>query len=124
MRERRAFHAANLMNRGEIWLVNLDPTIGSEIKKTRPAVIISSDLVGILPLKIIVPFTDWKDRYTSASWMVRIEPDQQNGLSKLSAADGLQVRSISHQRLVKRLGVLAPIQVAQIVQAVVNVLQR
>jgi mRNA interferase MazF len=124
MRERRAFHAANLMNRGEIWLVNLDPTIGSEIKKTRPAVIISSDLVGILPLKIIVPFTDWKDRYTSASWMVRIEPDQQNGLSKLSAADGLQVRSISHQRLVKRLGVLTPIQVAQIVQAVVNVLQR
>ena len=112
------------MNRGEIWLVNLDPTIGSEIKKTRPAVIISIDLAGILPLKIIVPFTDWKDRYTSASWMVRIEPDQQNGLSKLSAADVLQVRSISHQRLVKRLGTLTPIQVAQIIQAVVNVLQR
>ncbi|MBI5962580.1 MAG: type II toxin-antitoxin system PemK/MazF family toxin [Chloroflexi bacterium] len=112
------------MNRGEIWLANLDPTIGSEIKKTRPAVIISSDLVGILPLKIIVPFTDWKDRYATASWMVRIEPDQQNGLSKLSAVDGLQVRSVSQQRLTKRLGVLTPIQVAQIVQAVVNVLQR
>jgi len=112
------------MNRGEIWLVNLDPTIGSEIKKTRPAIIISSDLIGILPLKIVVPFTDWKDRYASASWMVRIEPDQQNGLSKLSAVDGLQIRSISHQRLVKRLGILTPIQVAQVVQAVVNVLQR
>ncbi len=112
------------MNRGEIWLVNLDPTVGSEIKKTRPAVIISSDLVGILPLKIVVPFTDWKDRYTTASWMVRIEPGGQNGLSKLSAADGLQVRSVSNQRLVKRLGILTPIQVAQIVQAVVNVLQR
>ena len=112
------------MNRGEIWLVNLDPTVGSETKKTRPAVIISSDLVGILPLKIIVPFTDWKDRYTSASWMVRVEPDPENGLSKISAADGLQVRSVSHQRLVKRLGEITPIQVAQIVQAVVNVLQR
>jgi mRNA interferase MazF len=112
------------MNRGEVWLVNLDPTIGSEIKKTRPAVIISSDLVGILPLKIIVPFTDWKDRYTSASWMVRIESTEQNGLSKLSAADGLQIRSVSQQRLVKRLGILTPIQIAQIVQAVVNVLQR
>jgi len=112
------------MNRGEIWLVNLDPAIGSEIKKTRPAVIVSSDLVGILPLKIIVPFTDWKDRYAAASWMVRIEPDQQNGLSKLSAADGLQVRSVSQQRLVKQLGVLTTIQVAQIVQAVANVLQR
>lgn len=112
------------MNRGEIWLVNLDPAIGSEIKKTRPAVIVNSDLVGILPLKIIVPFTDWKDRYAAASWMVRIEPDQQNGLSKLSAADGLQVRSVSQQRLVKQLGVLTTIQVAQIVQAVANVLQR
>lgn len=112
------------MKRGEIWLVNLDPTIGSEIKKTRPAVIISSDLVGILPLKVIVPFTDWKDRYSSAAWMVRIDPDDNNGLSKPSAADGLQVRSLSQQRLVKRLGVLTPLQVAQIVQAVVNVFQR
>jgi mRNA interferase MazF len=40
------------MKRGEVWLVNLDPTIGSEIKKTRPAVIISSDLMGILPVKL------------------------------------------------------------------------
>lgn len=112
------------MKRGEIWLVNLDPTIGSEIRKTRPAVIISSDLVGILPLKVIVPFTDWKDRYASASWMVRIDPDENNGLSKTSASDGLQVRSVSQRRLVKRLGVLTPLQVAQIVQAVVNVLQR
>ena len=112
------------MKRGEIWLVNLDPTIGSEIKKTRPAVIISSDLVGILPLKIVVPFTDWKDRYASAAWMVRVDPDDNNGLSKPSAADGLQVRSVSQQRLVKRLGTLPSLQVAQIVQAVVNVLQR
>jgi mRNA interferase MazF len=112
------------MKRGEIWLVNLDPTIGSEIKKTRPAVIISSDLVGILPLKIVVPFTDWKDRYASATWMVRIDPDENNGLSQPSAADGLQVRSVSQQRLVKRLGTMPPLQIAQIVQAVVNVLQR
>jgi mRNA interferase MazF len=112
------------MKRGEIWLVNLDPTIGSEIKKTRPAVIISSDLVGILPLKIIVPFTDWKDRYETAVWMVRIDPERNNGLSKPSASDALQVRSVSQQRLIKRLGALTPFQVAQIVQAIVNVLQR
>lgn len=112
------------MKRGEIWLVNLDPTMGSEMRKTRPVVIISSDLVGILPLKIVVPFTDWKGRYESASWMVRIDPDEANGLSKSSAADGLQVRSISEKRLVKRLGMLSPIQIATIVQAVVNVLQK
>ena len=112
------------MQRGEIWLVNLDPTIGSEICKTRPAVIVSSDLVGILPLKVIVPFTEWKDRYEQAPWMVRIEPDKGNGLSKFSAADALQIRSVSQQRLVQRLGVLSSIQIARIVQAVMTVLQR
>ena len=112
------------MQRGEIWLVNLDPTIGSETRKTRPAVIISSDLVGILPLKVIVPFTDWKDRYNQAPWMVRIDPDQQNGLSKPSAADALQIRSVSQQRLVQKLGILPSIQVAKIVHAIMTVLQR
>lgn len=112
------------MQRGEIWLVNLDPTVGAEIQKTRPAVIVSSDLVGVLPLKIIVPLTEWKERYSNASWMVRIDPDDQNRLSKSSAADGLQVRSVSLQRLVKKVGSLTPTQVAQIVQGILNVLQR
>lgn len=54
------------MHRGEIWLVNLEPTIGAEIKKTRPAVIVNDDAIGILPLKVIVPITDWKDHYAAA----------------------------------------------------------
>jgi len=112
------------MLRGEIWLVNLDPTIGSEIRKTRPAVIVSSDLVGILPLKVVVPFTEWKERYAQAPWMVKINPDGQNGLSKLSAADALQIRSVSQQRLAQKLGTLSSIQTAKIVQAVMAVLQR
>src|SRR3989304_1378828 len=112
------------MQRGEIWLVNLDPTVGSEIRKTRPAVIVSSDLVGILPLKVIVPFTEWKDRYDQAPWMVRADPDEQNGLSKPSAADALQIRSVSQQRLVQKLGAISSMQVAKIVQAVMSVLQR
>ena len=112
------------MQRGEIWLVNLDPTIGSEIRKTRPAVIVSSDLVGILPVKVIVPFTGWRDRYGQAPWMVRIDPDEQNGLSKSSAADALQIRSVSRQRLVQKMGTLSSVQVATIVQAIMTVLQR
>ena len=112
------------MQRGEIWLVNLDPTIGSEIRKKHPAVIVSSDLVGILPLKVIVPFTEWKIRYNQASWMVRVDPDERNGLSKSSAVDALQIRSVSQQRLVQKLGVLSSIQVEKIVQAVMKVLQR
>jgi mRNA interferase MazF len=112
------------MHRGEVWLVNLDPTIGSEIRKTRPAVIVSSDLIGILPLRVVVPLTEWKDRFTTAPWMVRVDCDEQNGLSKTSSADGLQIRSVSEQRLVKRLGNVSDIQIEQIVKAVYNVLQR
>ena len=38
------------MRRGDIWLINLDPTVGAEIKKTRPAIVVSDDAIGILPL--------------------------------------------------------------------------
>lgn len=92
------------MNQGEIWLINLDPTIGAEIKKTRPAVIVNDNTLGRLPLKIIVPLTDWKKNYNIAPWMVRINPDNLNKLKKISAADCFQVRSISEQRFVKLIG--------------------
>jgi mRNA interferase MazF len=78
------------MRRGEVWLINLDPTIGAEIRKTRPAVIVNDDAVGLLPLKVIVPITEWKDRYGVAPWMVRLDPNPVNGLDKLSAADAFQ----------------------------------
>ncbi len=42
------------MFRGEVWLVNLEPTINSEIRKTRPCEIVNDDAIGVLPLKIIV----------------------------------------------------------------------
>jgi mRNA interferase MazF len=45
------------MRRSEIWLINLDPTVGAEIRKTRPAAIVSEDAIGILPLKVVVPIT-------------------------------------------------------------------
>jgi mRNA interferase MazF len=92
------------MRQGEIWLINLDPTIGAEIKKTRPAIIVNDDSLGKLPLKIIVPLTDWKQRYEVAPWMVKIEANSRNGLTKNSSADCFQIRSISEKRFVKRLG--------------------
>ena len=92
------------MRQGEIWEVNLSPTVGAEIKKKRPAVIINDDAIGILPLKVIVPVTAWKDRYDGAIWMVRIEPDSENNLKKLSAIDTFQIRSISTKRLIRKIG--------------------
>jgi len=94
------------MKQSEIWLINLDPTIGAEIKKTRPAVIVNDNTLGRLPLKIIVPITEWKENYYIAPWMVKIEPDNQNKLDKTSAADCFQVRSISELRFVRHIGML------------------
>lgn len=93
-----------MIKRGEIWLVNLDPTIGQEIKKTRPAVVVSSNSIGKLPLKIIIPITDWKPSYAGYPWMIHIEPDKQNGLIKKSGADTFQIRSVDQARLAKKLG--------------------
>ncbi len=95
------------MKQNEVWLLNLDPTIGAEIKKTRPAIIVSDNSLGKLPLKIIVPITDWKERYEIAPWMIKIEPNSKNGLTKESSADCFQIRSVSQDRFVKRLGVIS-----------------
>ena len=94
------------MRQGEIRLVSLDPTIGAEIKKTRPVIIVNDNTLGKLPLKIIVPVTDWKERYSIAPWMVKIVSDKRNKLTKDSTADCFQIPSISEERCVKKLGEL------------------
>ena len=92
------------MKQSEVWLIDLDPTKGAEIQKRRPAIIVNDNILGKLPLKVVVPVTDWKDRYGIAPWMVKLEPNAQNGLSKESAVDCFQVRSLSQERLIKKLG--------------------
>jgi len=106
------------MLKGEIWLINLDPTMGAEIRKKRPAVIVSENAIGVLPLRVIVPLTDWKDRYAAAPWMVRINPDPTNGLSKPSAADAFQIRSVSQERFMNRVGCISDELVGKILNAI------
>lgn len=110
------------MHRGQVWLINLDPTVGSEIKKTRPAVIVNDDAIGILPLKVIVPITDWKEHYSVAPWMVRLEADAESGLRKTSAADSFQVRSVAQERFVRQVGMLSDIEMLEISRALAVVL--
>jgi mRNA interferase MazF len=92
------------IKRGEVWKVRLNPTEGSEINKERPCVVVNNDTIGILPLKIIVPVTEWKERYSVAPWMIPLEVTAVNGLSKKSSADTFQVRSISEERFIEKLG--------------------
>ncbi|TAH20104.1 MAG: type II toxin-antitoxin system PemK/MazF family toxin [Cytophagales bacterium] len=111
------------MNRGEIWRINLDPTVGAEIQKTRPAIIINDDNLGILPLRVIIPLTDWKDRYVVAPWMVQVRSDETNNLSKDSAADCFQVRSVSINRFVKKIGEVDGVVIAAIEISLMKVLK-
>ena len=58
--------------RGEIWLVDFEPSFGAEIRKIRPAVVLSLDQLARLPLRVVVPLTEWKPQYQQYSWFVRI----------------------------------------------------
>lgn len=104
--------------RGEIWLVDFDPAAGSEIAKRRPAVVVNDDAVGRLPLRIVVPITDWKERYGDFVWFTRLEPTPENGLVKVSGADSFQVKSISIRRFQRRVGRVTAWQIQNIVDAI------
>lgn len=105
------------MKTSEVWLVNFDPTVGAEIQKSRPAIIVNRESIGILPLRVIVPVTDWKDRFADRAWMVRVEPDGSNGLTKVSAVDTFQIRSASVERFLNRLGKLSDEDMARVKRA-------
>jgi len=109
--------------RGEVWTVDFDPTKGAEIQKRRPAIVISSDAIAKLPLKLVAPVTNWNDAFEGNIWHVRLEPSNVNGLSKTSAADALQVRSVSLDRFVSRLGRVSPQELEDIVQALAAVVE-
>jgi len=96
------------MKQGEIWEINLSPSIGAEIKKKRPAVIINDDAIGVLPLRVIVPITQWKGKFEDAIWMVKIDPDSENHLKKISAIDTFQIRSVSTARFIDKIGAVHP----------------
>ncbi|MGB0387103.1 MAG: type II toxin-antitoxin system PemK/MazF family toxin [Ardenticatenaceae bacterium] len=110
-----------MMNRGEVWLITLEPTVGAEMKKTRPAIIMSDDTIGVLPLRVIVPITVWKDRYAISPWMVQLTPRPTNGLTKLSAADAFQVRCVAQERFIRQLGSLSTSDIEAITLALAKV---
>jgi mRNA interferase MazF len=110
------------IKRGEIWRVRFDPAQGAEIAKSRPAVIMTAPGMGKLPLQIVVPITGWQAVFAAYPWMVRIAPDKNNNLTKDSAADGFQVKSLSNTRIEERLGVIKEAQLIEITKAIALVI--
>jgi mRNA interferase MazF len=88
------------MSRGEVHLVRLDPTLGSEIQKTRPCVIVSPDeLNAHLRTVIVAPMTTAGRSYP---WRIRCRFRNRSGYVVLD-----QLRTVDRERLVARLGVLS-----------------
>ncbi|MCI0336787.1 MAG: type II toxin-antitoxin system PemK/MazF family toxin [Acidobacteria bacterium] len=106
-----------------IWRVNLDPTVGAEIKKVRPACVVSSDALGVLPIKLVAPITEWKDRYENSLWHVRVDPDATNGLTKPSSVDTLQSRGLDTSRFVEKPGTLSAETMEEIAVAIAAVVE-
>jgi mRNA interferase MazF len=98
--------APNVINitRGEIHLVSFDPTVGHEIKKTRPALVIQNDVGNrYSPLTIVAAITS---KVSAVPYPVEVvvEPTTANGLGVRSAIRLDQIRTVDRQRLIKRLG--------------------
>ena len=109
------------MNRGEVWRLALDDTAAGE-GGMRLVIILSSDALAVLPLRVVVPLVAWRDAFSAAPWMVRVPPVLNSGLDGVMAADALQVRSVSTARLKTRLGSLPERITAQVAAAVSEVI--
>jgi mRNA interferase MazF len=95
------------MRRGDVQLVRLDPTLGSEIQKARPCVIVSPDeLNAHLRTVIVAPMTTGGRAYP---WRIRCRFQNRAGFVVLD-----QLRTVDRERLVKRLGALSAQTVAEV----------
>ena len=101
---------ARPLRRGEIWLAALDPTLGSEIQKTRPCVVVSPpEMNEHLRTVVVAPMTTGS---RTAPFRIPIVFQRKSGLILLD-----QLRTLDRQRLVKRLGVLKPETLARVLDA-------
>ncbi len=104
-------------------MVDFDPAVGDEIRKVRPAVVVSSDSLGKLQLKLVVPLTSWQARFVNNLWMVQVTATNANGLTNDSSADTSQTQSVSLNRFRRRMGVLEPHVVIEVLDALATLVE-
>ena len=107
----------NFPRRGEIYLTALDPTVASEIQKTRPALVIQNDMSNRLgQTTTVAPITSTV-RFPLSPVHAPLAADQVTGLSVPSVALLNQIRTVDRRRLIKRLGAIDPETLAQVDEA-------
>lgn len=94
-----------MIKQGDVYLVNLDPTIGQEIKKTRPVVVVSNNSINQYgQVIVVVPITSSTKKISPSHVMI---PKGMGGLDKESKAVAEHIKSIDRKRLTKKLGKLS-----------------
>lgn len=108
------------VRRGDVVVVNLDPTIGVEIKKTRPAIVVSNDSINqFSQLVVVVPLTK-NTAHLSPSHVVI--PKGTARLTFTSKVVTEQIKAVDKQRIVRRLGSLTTPVLDQVERALKNTL--
>jgi mRNA interferase MazF len=108
------------VKRGDVVVANLDPTIGVEIKKTRPVIVLSNDSINqYSQLVVVVPLTKNTAHLSPSHTVI---PKGVARLTFVSKAVTEQVKALDKRRLVKRLGSLTPALLAQVERALKNTL--
>ena len=113
----------HLAKRGEVWRVNFDPTIGAEIQKIRPAIVISSNAASSIRLRLAVPVTSWQPKFEGRFGYLRLNYDGRNGLANDSAVNMFQVRCMSTDRFLTKLGGVPANVMEEIVTFIASVIE-
>ncbi|MBI2158634.1 MAG: type II toxin-antitoxin system PemK/MazF family toxin [Candidatus Rokubacteria bacterium] len=109
-----------VVRRGDVVLARLDPTLGVEIKKTRPVIVLSNNSINqFAELAVVIPLTSSTVRVSPSHAVI---PKGAAGLAVPSKAVTEQIRAVDKRRLVKRLGRLTPDELAHVERALKNTL--
>lgn len=110
------------MKSGEIYWVNLDPTMGDKIKKKRLVTILNAGHHRYLKLAIVVPVTAWSPPWEKNPFFISLEPNSTNRLEKKSVVDCFQIRAISHKRFMEKIGDISTNKIHLIKKAIALIL--